>query len=96
MGHAQKQQNLHEKNGKILSAVLTAGMTFLGAVPFKVNAVEKNSSIVLLGDGVFTGAGLSESDRSCVEILDSLTDAEIRNFAFDNATTTDVLAQLDE
>lgn len=83
------------KMAKILSAVLTASMTFSVAVPFQVNAVEKNSSIVLLGDGVFTGAGLSESDRSCVEILDSLTDAEIRNFAFDNATTTDVLAQLD-
>ena len=84
-----------KKMAKILTAVLTASMTALTAVPFHVGAVEKNSSIVLLGDGLFTGAGLSENTRSCADILDSMTDAEIHNFASDNATTADVLAQLD-
>ena len=79
---------------KTLTAVLTASMTALTAVPFHAGAVEKNSSIVLLGDGLFTGAELSGS-RSCAEILDAMTDAEIHNFASDNATTADVLAQLD-
>jgi hypothetical protein len=85
-----------KKMTKILTAVLTAGMTALTAIPFNVYAVEKNSSIVLLGDGVFTGAELPEGERSCAEILDSMTDAEIHNFASDSATTADVLAQLDD
>ncbi len=85
-----------KKITKILTAVLTAGVTALTAVPFQVSAVEKNSNIVLLGDGVFSGAGLSQNDRSCVEILDSMTDAEIHNFSSDTATTADVLALLDD
>ncbi|MBE6876329.1 MAG: hypothetical protein E7496_06335 [Ruminococcus sp.] len=85
-----------------LCSVLLAGSLALTSVllygqkpKIPVQAVEKQK-IVILGDGISSGANLSEHQKSYADWLAYYTDAEIQNFSKDENTTGDILQSLED
>ena len=77
------------------SLVLTSVLLYGQKPKIPVQAVEKQK-IVILGDGISSGANLSEHQKSYADWLAYYTDAEIQNFSKDENTTGDILQSLED
>lgn len=77
------------------TAAMLAAMLMLASVPAAASA-EDTKKIVVIGDGISTGAGLAEGEKSYVTLVEEYTGAQVQNFAQDSYTTADVLACLEK
>ncbi|MDE5769858.1 MAG: hypothetical protein K2H82_10785 [Oscillospiraceae bacterium] len=64
-------------------------------MPVLTNA-EDPTKIVVLGDGISTGAQLADGEKSYLELIQASGNYEIQNFAQDNFTTADLLDSLND
>lgn len=64
-------------------------------MPVLTNA-EDAVKIVVIGDGISTGAQLADGGKSYVELVEESGNYEVRNFAQDNFTTADLLDSLND
>lgn len=63
-------------------------------LPVSVHAAD-SPRIVVIGDGISSGEGLADGEKSYVDWIAYYSDAEIQNFAQDSYMTGDVLQSLD-
>lgn len=82
---------------KIISAALAASLTMAAAGVFPVSAAESAPSIVVLGDSIAAGYGLSSSEKNYGQILgDYYGDAsKVSNFAVSGSTSQEWAEKLD-
>lgn len=83
------------KNKRMLSAVLAALM-MTAAMPFHASAAENETKhVVVIGDNIGAGTGLSGSDKSYAQQLADYLGADLTSFAQANYTTADVVQCLE-
>ncbi len=77
-------------------AAMTAAVTMLSGAA-AVSAAEDPLKIVVIGDGISSGAMLADGEKSYVQIVEEYAGAaEVQNFAQEGFTIADLLAQLEE
>lgn len=85
-----------KKISRFAVCLLSAVSCFnLVQMPVPTNA-EDLTKIVVLGDGISTGAQLPDGEKSYVDLIESSGDYEIQNFAQDDFTTADLITALDD
>ncbi|GEM_PF-3468446 len=72
------------------------GLVSFGGQPVVPVQAENAKNIVVIGDGISSGAKLPAGEKSYVDWIQYYTNAEIQNFAQDNNTTAEVLQSLDD
>ena len=82
---------------KIMSAVLSAAIAVSAALPFVNNgyAVDDIDNIVVLGDSIAAGYGLSENEQNYGEIIGDYYKAKTDNFAKSGDETKDLISKLE-
>lgn len=82
---------------KIMSAVLSAAIAASAALPFVNNgyAVDDIDNIVVLGDSIAAGYGLSENEHNYGEIIGDYYKAKTDNFAKSGDETKDLISKLE-
>lgn len=79
------------------AAAMLAGMTLLAAQPSAVSAEGENiKKIVVLGDGISSGAALADRSGSYASLVQEYIGGEIVDLSKDACTTEDLLAELDD
>ncbi len=76
------------------TAAMFAAMFALSAAPTAVSA-EEVPEIVVIGDGISSGAQLAEGELPYTELMAAYTGAAVTNFAEEGSTTQDVLDALE-
>lgn len=80
---------------KMTAALAAAVMLLTGTAT--VTAAEDTTKIVVLGDGISSGAGLAEGEKNYVELVQAyIGTAEVQNFAVENNTMPALLEQLED
>ena len=82
---------------KIVSAVIAAAVTVSAALPIPsvISAADDIKNIVVLGDSLSSGYGLSESEHSYGEIVGNYYGANTDNFAKSGDETGDLISKLE-
>ncbi|MDE7121342.1 MAG: hypothetical protein K2O42_04190 [Oscillospiraceae bacterium] len=85
-----------KKNFKFVACLLmTVSSMNLSQMPVLTHA-EDPTRIVVLGDGISTGAQLPDGEKSYIELIQASGNYQIQNFAQDNFTTADLLDSLND
>ena len=76
---------------KLIAAGLAASLTFAAAGVFPASAAENGKNLVILGDSIAAGYGLSADEKNYGELLKDYygKDSTLANFAVSGSTSQD-------
>ena len=83
---------------KFLSAAVSAAMAVTSVLPFAgtASAADDTKNIVVLGDSIASGYGLSKSEHNYGELLGDYYGTETANYAVSGAETGDLIGKLEK
>ena len=87
-------KNIHFRHA---AAAVLAGMVFLAGQPFAANtSAAEPQHIVVIGDGISSGAMLSDHSMSYASLVGRYYGAQVTDLSKDACTTTELLTELDD
>lgn len=91
------QEEAMNTNLKHAAAAAAAGLMLIAAMPFTGSKADAAApKIVVIGDGISAGKGLSDPSKSYAALTAAYYGADVTNLAVDGYTTDQVLTALDD